>query len=172
MRDEAKTFPTPVDPLRVTTVRVWHCRYRSLRQLESLRNLCGADIASLPDDTLDVFGDASSLTYLSVLHLPKVSDLSPLAKFKALETLRLSTLPSWDSSRKRTRIRSLTPLLELPSLRYVELFSVVPDDGSLHDLAAHSALRSVRLLGYGEGSVRAFRAASGVSDDPAPQPWF
>ena len=72
MRDKAKTFPRPDDPLRVTTVRVWHCRYRSLRQLESLQNLSGADIASLPDDTLDVFGDASSLTYLSVLHLPKV----------------------------------------------------------------------------------------------------
>lgn len=86
MRDNAKTFPAPDEPTLVESVRVWHCGYRSLGPLGSMVNLAGADIASFPDDSFDVLARAEKLRYLSVVHLPKVADLTALAKFKALET--------------------------------------------------------------------------------------
>lgn len=172
MRDNAKTFPAPDEPTLVESVRVWHCGYRSLGPLGSMVNLAGADIASFPDDSFDVLGRAEKLRYLSVVHLPKVADLTALAKLKALETVRLHTLPSWDTSAKRTHVASLTPLLQLPKLKSLELFGVVPDDESLLPLAAHPALKSVRLHGYDDASLKAFKSAANVSDDFAPAPWF
>lgn len=66
--------------------------------------------------------------------MPRISDLGTLSQLKGPKTIRLSTLPSWDSSRKTTIVRSLAPLVELPSLSHGQLFGVLPEDGTLHAL--------------------------------------
>src|SRR4051794_38881196 len=145
MRDVARVLPMPVEPDAVHTLRVWHCKYRTLAPIAAMRNLTGLDIATYPDDSLDVLREVRTLRYLSVMHLPRVSDLRALSDLPELMTLRLRTLPSWDASSKKTRVASLTPLEDLPNLKHLELFSVTPDDDSLLALADHPGLMSVRL---------------------------
>ena len=90
----------------------------------------------------------SNLRYLSIVHLPRVSDLGPLSKLESLETVALHTLPSWDQSNKRTNVRSLSPLTALPRLRHIELLGVVPEDESLRALAELPSLKTSALHGY------------------------
>lgn len=126
MREPAKALELPLDPDSVATIRVWHCKYRTLAPLAAFRNLKGAEIVTFPDDSLEVLGQLRELRYLHILHLPKVHDLSPLAELEALQVLRLATLPSWDASNRRTEVLSLEPLAALKNLEALELFSVIP----------------------------------------------
>lgn len=171
MRDPAKTFPAVVEPSSVATIRIWHCGYRTLAPLAEFRNLEGAEIASFPDDSLEVLSELAKFRYLRILHLPKVKDLSPLGELGALEVLRLHTLPSWDAAGRRTEVTSLGPIATLKNLEAVELFGVVPADLSVSSLAGLPRLRSARLQGFPHDLAKACRAI-GVDDDFAPEPWF
>lgn len=168
MRDSAREFPVPEDVEVVTAARVWHCKYRTLEPLGRFHNLETLVVATWPDSSLEVLGGLHRLSYLSLVHLPKVTDLAPLAALQNLVTLRLHTLPSWDSSGKKTTVRSLEPLALLPSLRHLELFGVVSEDGSLVALEAASGLESVRVHKYAKREVERFYEATGISDDFAP----
>ena len=170
MRDSASELPVPAQPEGVTALRVWHCKYRTLEPLGRFQNLETLVVATWPDSTLDVLAGLDSLTYLSLHHLPKVTDLAPLAHLQNLTTLCLHTLPSWDSSGKKTVVRSLEPLALLPSLHHLELFGVVPEDGSLRALEAASGLESVRVHKYARRERDRFYEATGVSDAFAPGP--
>jgi hypothetical protein len=88
------------------------------------------------------------------------------------EVLSLSTLPSWDSSNKRIRVRSLLPLVGLPRLQHVELLGVVPADDSLNALAGSPMLATARLHGYRAPEIAAFFERSRASNVHAPEPWF
>lgn len=170
MRDNAREFPVAEDVGAITAARVWHCKYRTLEPLGRFHSLETLVVATWPDSSLEVLGELQRLSYLSLLHLPKVTDLAPLAALQNLVTLRLHTLPSWDSSGKKTTVRSLEPLALLPSLRHLELFGVVPEDGSLAPLEAASGLESVRVSKYTKREVERFYEATGVSDQHAPAP--
>jgi hypothetical protein len=172
MRDERPEFPNLDEPGAVHSARIWHCKYRSLAALADLPNLETLVIASYPDDSLDVVGHLEKLRYLSVLHLPKVSDLKPLQGLQSLEALSLSTLPSWDTSRRRTRVRSVAPLASLAQLRHLELLGVVPEDDSLMSLANQDELLTVRLHGFAANEVAAFFSRSSAADAFAPDPVF
>lgn len=127
-------------------------------------------VATWPDQTLAVLRGLQALRYLSVLHMPAVDDLAPLGSLHELLVLRLHTLPSWDSSGKKTTVRSLEPLAQLPSLRHLELYGVVPEDGSLAPLEASGSLRSVRVHKYGKRERARYYAATRMSDSCAPSP--
>jgi hypothetical protein len=107
VRDDARAFPAHQDPSRVTALRVWHCKYESMEGLAAFANLKTLVIASYPDADLGPIGILSRLEYLSIMHMPRVSELTPISQLLGLKTLRLSTLPSWDSSDKKTIVRSL-----------------------------------------------------------------
>src|SRR5687768_11996911 len=107
VREAAPTFPSVKAPEEVETLRVWHCKYRTLAALHHFPNLRGLEIATYPDASLDVVSGLKDLRYLRILHLPRVTNLGPLAGLIHLRTLRLSTLPSWDSSRRTTIVESL-----------------------------------------------------------------
>lgn len=170
VRDEAKQLPPFERPAGVTACRIWHCKYRSLEGIARLTNLDTLVVATWPDRTLEPLSVLSKLRYLFLLHLPKVTDLAPLSSLHRLETVRLHTLPSWDSSGKRTEVTSLEPLAALPMLKHVELFGVVPPDGSLAPLERSSSLSSVRVSKYDKRERERFYADTGLPDAYAPQP--
>ncbi len=95
MRDGRRDFPSLDHPEQVVTARIWHCKYKTLAPLSALMNLEGLAIATYPDYSLEPLRALRKLRYLSVVHLPAVSDLDRLEDLNSLEVLSLSTLPSW-----------------------------------------------------------------------------
>jgi hypothetical protein len=169
MRDTARTMPVDGDTT-ASALRVWHCKYQSLAALRGYPNLRILVIATYPDDNLGPIACLERLEYLSILHLPGVTDLAPLGQLQRLSTLRLSTLPSWDSSGKVTTVESLAPLAGLPHLAHLELFGVRPASKSLRDLEGARSLVSVRVSKYPKPEVRRFYEVTGCSDRFAPGP--
>ncbi|WP_323791446.1 hypothetical protein [Nocardioides sp.] len=170
MRDKTKTMPTDPDAADVTALRVWHCNYESLALVMQYQHLKTLVVATYPDADLEPVASLDDLEYLSLLHLPGVTDLAPLARLTNLRTLRLSTLPSWDSSGKVTEVDSLRPLVMLPKLTRLELFGVRPASRSLGDLEDSTSLVSVRVSKYPQAEVARFRDVTGLSDGFAPAP--
>ncbi|MDP8926989.1 MAG: hypothetical protein M3O70_00005 [Actinomycetota bacterium] len=168
VRDSARELPEVDDPSSVTAMRIWHCKFRSLESLRAYVNLRVLVVASYPDSSLEPIRGLADLRYLRLIHLPVVEDLSPLVGLARLETLRLATLPSWDSSGKTTRVESLKPLASLSALRHLELFGIVPDDGSLAPLERCASLRTVRLSKYPPREVDRFYADTGLDASYAP----
>jgi hypothetical protein len=77
----------------------------------------------------------TGLRYLDIEHAPKMSSLAPLRTLKRLEWLSISTLASWDASRKTIKVESLEPLSGLTHLRFLSLRGVEPISGGLAPLA-------------------------------------
>lgn len=170
MWDGSKEFPTLADPLSITDLRVWFCKYRTLEPIGQLTNLRTLVIAGYPDADFGPLAHLTSLTYLSVLDFRQVADLEPLRAFSALQTLRLHSPPSWDSSSRVIEVGSLAPIASLPSLEHLELFGVRPVSESLAELEIAPRLRSLRVSKYPKDEVARFRSATGVDDAFAPKP--
>jgi len=172
LRDASRDFPALDAPSEVTSLRVWHCKYRTLADLARMPNVEGLVVATYPDTTLEPLRHLRSLRYLSLLHIPKVSALDPLAELVSVQVLSISTLPSWDASGRVTEVESLRPLAKLPQMRHLELFGVRPPDQSLRDLEACPSLETLRVSKYPDPEVERFRRVSAATNDPAPEPWF
>jgi hypothetical protein len=172
LRDEGGQFPRVQDQGTVRTLRVWHCKYRTLAPITSFRALEGLEIATYPDETFELVAELEHLRYLRVLHLPRVTDLGPLSALRSLVTLRLATLPSWDTSDTKSIVRSLAPLAELPALQHLELLGVVPEDRSLAPLEHCESLRSGRFSQFPKREVERFYVKTTVANAFAPPPEF
>jgi len=170
MRDEARSMPVHPTPSDVTALRVWHCKYKSLESLSTFTNLKTLVIATYPDADLTPLHSLSQLEYLRVMHMPKVSDLGPLGQLQKLKTIRLSTLPSWDSSGKKTIVHSLAPLTGLPHLAHLELFGVLPEDGKLNVLENCQSLESIRVSKYRKSEIERIYQLTEVTNSFAPPP--
>jgi len=139
--------------------------------VSALTNLRVLVVAGYPDHDLGPVSALRHLEYLSLLDCRHVTDLSPLAEFPALRTLRLQSLPSWDSSGKVIEVDSLAPLARIPQLEHLELFGVCPQpERTLADLQPAPRLRTVRVSKYPNAEVARYRAATGTGDDFAPEP--
>ena len=172
IRDKSKQFPLVIDPLAVTTARVWHCNYASLGPLEALRNLQVLVIATYPESSFALIAPLRQLRHLQVVHFPNASDLEPLPELENLETLSLESLPSWDSSGKVLSVHTLEPLSRLERLKHLQLFGVLPASGGLEPLLRLTALRSARFSKVSSSEVSRFYSSTGVSDDFAPDAVF
>ncbi len=172
MRDKAKIMPHIETPLDVTSMHIWHCNYESFEQINECENLEVLVVGSLPESSLEFLSKCKKLKYLSILHLPKVEDLAPLESLSNLETVSLSTLPSWDSSGKVSVISSIAPLAKIPMLKHVELMGVRPENKSPFELAPCKTLKSVRLSKYSKKLTKEFYEKTGISNDWAPKPEF
>lgn len=157
-------------PEKVKSVKVWHCNYDSFAEIGKCINLEVLIVATLPEVDFAFLKNCKALKYLSVVHLPNVKYLDQLAELNNLESIHLSTLPSWDSSGKVTVIDSLSPLAKLEKLRHLELFGIRPDSKSPMDLVSCKLLLSVRLSKYSKELANEFYKISGVSNDWAPEP--
>jgi hypothetical protein len=145
-------------------------KYNSLGGLSAFVNLKTLVIATYPDADLAPLRGLSRLEYLSIMHMPKVSALGPLSQLQRLRTIRLSTLPSWDSSGKKTTVRSLGPLAELPDLAHIELFGVLPEDGTLHALENCPSLETLRVSKYRKSEIDRFYRVTELLESFAPSP--
>lgn len=169
VRPDGKTFPVVGAPQNVRSARLWNCKFPA-SPVGQFRNLEGLEILALRDSSLEFIGELRSLRYLRITDMPKVRDLEPLGQLTSIEVLRLHTLPSWDSSGKRTVVSSLDPIAALPALRHLELFSIVPPDRSLATLERCNALMTARFQGYPKVEVARFEASTGLPNDYAPTP--
>jgi hypothetical protein len=158
MRDTAKALPIPDDPLAIRSLRVWHCRYRSLRDLARFENLAELEVAAYPDDTFDPLASLLHLERLRVVHMPRVTDLTPLTALARLQSLSLATLPSWDASGRVTEVRSLEPLGNLPALTEIELFGVVPPSRAVDELLLLPGLEIAQVSKYARGEAERLAA--------------
>lgn len=158
LRDKAVTFPAIVAPDSYTSARVWHCKYRSLAALGQFANLRELVVASWPDPGFEALVPLVNLERLEVVHLPAVTSLAPLALLQRLRRLSLSTLPSWDASRKKSVVESLAPLAELPHLEELELFGVIPQSKKADDLLRSGSLKVVKVSMFPAAEVERVRA--------------
>lgn len=164
MRDPNRIFPPVTNGDDVRSATVWHCKYKSLEPLAALRNLEELVIATFPDESFDFVGRFEKLRFLRILHMPKISDLDPLARLTQLKILSLSTLPSWDASRKITTIASLEPLTSLPELVHLELLGICPQDKLLAPLERCKQLKSARFSQYPQAETDRFFNRTSVSN--------
>jgi len=157
-RDKAKVFPVVEDPASYLSARIWHCGYRNLEPLRNFSSLQKLEIATYPDASFDILSDLVALHTLEVVHLPRVTSLSPLAQLMNLRRLSLRTLPSWDASGKVTIVDSLAPIAALPVLEELELFGVVPEERRIDALLGSKSLRHVRVSKYPKPEEQRLRA--------------
>ena len=141
---------------RVGSLRIWFCKYKTLAPLTKFERLRTLVVAGFPDETLAILSKLQNLQYLSIVHLPNIVDLSPLTLLHHLESLSLSTLPSWDSSGKVTKVVSLDPIGMISSLKYLELFGVVPESRSLSPVERCGSLVSARFSKYPKKEIQRF----------------
>lgn len=170
MRDPAKKFPAIDRHMEITSMRIWHCKYASLKSLDQFQNVEELIIGSFPDSSLDVLEPLHKLRYLSILHMPKISDLAILTKFENLESLSLSTSPAWDASRKCTVVQSLLPIAKMVSLKHLELFGICPENKSLADLDNCKKLESARFSQYPSDEIERFYQKTGLENHYNPPP--
>ncbi len=71
MRETASVFSVPEQAENVTALRIWHCKYKSLKALSVFKNLEELMIAGYPDSSLEVLQSLKKLKFLSILHMPK-----------------------------------------------------------------------------------------------------
>lgn len=164
MRDPSRIFPQVADPDSVRSAKVWFCNYKSLGSLAELRNLEELVIAGFPDESFEFLARLEKLRLLSVVHMPQIFDIAPLTKLTQLTSLSLSTLPSWDASRKTTTIKSLEPLAAIPELAHLELFGVCPPDKLLGPLEKCRRLQTARISQYPRAEMSRFYAATNVDN--------
>lgn len=129
LREVAETFPDVPDPSRYESAWIWHCGFRSLSGLSRLRNLRKLEVAGYPDASLDPLRPLNRLEHLSMVHLPGVTNLTPLNCLAALRRLTLAALPAHDPASAPVDVESLAPLGSLPALEEVNLFGVRPLTG-------------------------------------------
>jgi hypothetical protein len=159
LRDKARTFPAIENPSEYASAKIWHCSYRTLEPLRSFRELRELTIASYPDATLEILGGLIRLESLEILHLPKVTTLSPLSGLTRLRKLSLQTLPSWDASGRKTIVESLAPIAHLPCLEELELLGVVPESRAVDELlhCRGTVLNRVRVSQYAAAEMERVR---------------
>jgi len=167
VRDKAKTFPEEAVPVAVTSLKVWHCGYKTIAPLRKFTELRHLVIATYPDDSFEHLACLNELERLEILHFPRVRSLAPLSTLQNLESLQLASLPSWDASSKRLVVDSLEPLAKLSRLRSLHLLGVVPPDKSLSSLEASLSLRFARFHGYSTAEQSRFFEATHVQLAPS-----
>ena len=172
MRDRATSFPVLEKKDQVRSMRVWHCKYKSLQPLAELPNLQELVIATYPDKTLRALGRMGRLSYLRILNMPDITSLEKLSGLTCLKTLSLETSPSWDASAKRTVVSSLEPIAAIAGLEHLQLFGVCPPDKSLAPLERLKSLRSARFQQYPQEEVERFFRVTGAIDQFNPASSF
>ena len=172
MRDKASKFPTLESKDNIRRMRIWHCKYKTLQPLAEFQHLEELVIASFPDETLEALAPLRKLRYLSILHMPKITDLRELHHLSGLESLALATSPAWDASGKCNVVKSLEPIGVITGLKHIELFGVCQLDKSLAPLEQLKNLRSARFSQYPQAEIDRFFRVTGVLNQFNPKSSF
>ena len=109
-----------------------------ITSLAPLSRLFGLESLELDDPpTISGMECLTSLKCLVLRHFRRVKSLAPLSALSNLRAISLSTIPSWDASRRCLEVDSLEPLRKLINLESLSLMGIKPLDrrlDPLHDL--------------------------------------
>lgn len=168
MRDKSRVMPAIENVAAITSLRIWYCSYKTITPVSGFENIEELEIAGFPDASLETLSKLKRLKKLRVIHLPRVTDLAPLSSLRELNSLSLETLPSWDSSGKKSLVASLEPVANIPLLQHISLLGVVPNDRSLTPIEQCKNLKSAKFHGYPKVEVARFFAATRISNEHNP----
>lgn len=115
----------------------------SLVTLQEFPNLIALELDDPP--TLFGLGRVSSLECLVLRHFRKIKSLAPIGEISGLRVLSLSTIPSWDASRRCLEVDSLDPLSNLAKLESLRMIGVKPIDARLDPLSRLTQLRYLHI---------------------------
>ncbi len=172
MRDPSPSFPNIENKKEIKSLRIWHCKYRSMKEIAQLPNLETLVIGGFPDNSFNALENLNNLHFLSILHLPHISNLDSISNLQQLESLSLATLPTWDSAGKCIIVESLKPISSINSLKHLELFGVCTADKSLSALEGCHNLESARFSQYPKSEVESFYLKTKAKNQFNPKPVF
>ena len=119
----------------ITCVSLAMPRITSLAPLSKLSGLESLELDDPP--TIAGIEGLISLKCLVLRHFRRITNLAPLSCLSNLRAVSMSTIPSWDASRRCLEIDSLEPLRKLINLESLRLMGIKPLDrrlDPLHDL--------------------------------------
>ena len=119
----------------ITCVSLAMPRITSLAPLSKLSGLESLELDDPP--TIAGIEGLISLKCLVLRHFRRITNLAPLSSLSNLRAVSMSTIPSWDASRRCLEIDSLEPLRKLINLESLRLMGIKPLDrrlDPLHDL--------------------------------------
>lgn len=168
--DMRRAMPVVDNAWDVGSLRIWNCRYTTLRPLEEYPNLRTLLISAYPDDSFDPVSELRHLRYLSVTGISRPLDLTPLGQLGTLETLQLEA-PKPPGAQAQ-EVPSFDPLGNCRALRHVSIYGMRPQDRSLRGLERCADLVVARFDAVPEQEVARFYAVRGKLEGRIPPPRF
>jgi hypothetical protein len=157
----------------MSVVRLVEPRITSLAPLSHLPKL---QALSLEDPAvLDGLEGLQNLRCLAMRHFRRIKSLSTVAPLSELRALSLSTIPSWDASRRCLQVESFEPLRRAVALESLELMGVWPQDGrlnALHGLTKLKFLHISHVYGFSLEQYAALRRALPDARGHCLEPFF
>ena len=170
VRDTEKQLPDiPIDTQKL---RIWYCKYRTLEAVRRLPLINELVIAGMPDADINYLSQLKHLKHLSIVGLAKVKNIDFLNSLVKLESLSLSTPPSWDASSRKIILDSINPIASLPQLLHLELFGVMDERRSLEALRHCPKLLTARFSQYPTQTVDEFYQVTGTNNQANPPGHF
>jgi len=127
----------------VTYVCLVMPRITSLAPLRALAHLAALELDDPP--TLAGLDQLVELKCLVLRHIRRIKSLAPVGGLDGLRAISISTIPSWDASRRCLEVESLEPLSHLRELESLSLMGVKPLDARLDPLQLLSSLKSLHV---------------------------
>jgi len=111
----------------IATIPAITCVSLAMPRITSLAPLCklsGLESLELDDPpTIVGIEGLISLECLVLRHFRRITNLAPLSSLSNLRAVSMSTIPSWDASRRCLEIDSLKPLRKLVNLESLRLMA-------------------------------------------------
>jgi hypothetical protein len=168
--DTRKKMPVHHKPESVGSLRIWNCRYETFSPVEEYINLKTLVMIGVPDDNLYFLEGLTQLRYLAITNMPKLSDLTPLAKLTQLECV---TLEASDGGMGLVaEINSLDPLGRAGNLRHIAVLGIRPRDKSLRGLERCRHLQTAHFDMLPSPEVQRLYAVVGSRDGRVPPPIY
>jgi hypothetical protein len=157
----------------LTVVRLVAPRITSLAPLQHLPNLEALNLEDPP--TVSGLDRLANLRCLALRHFPRIKSLAPAAALTRLRAISLSTIPSWDASRRCLEVESRDPFRKLTGLESLSLMGVWPLDARLdplHGLANLKYLHISHVYGFKLEDYAALRRALPKASGHCLEPYF
>lgn len=118
-------------------------RFTSLSPLAAHANLQALEL----DDPLTLSGleRLTNLKCLVLRHFRRIDSLVPLSALSNVRAISMSTIPSWDASRRCLEVDSLEPLSQLSNLESLCLIGVKPLDRRLDVIQGLTNLKYLHI---------------------------
>jgi hypothetical protein len=157
----------------ISVVRLAEPRISSLAPLKHLPNL---QALSLEDPlVLEGLEGLQRLRCLAMRHFRRINSLAPMAALSELRAASLSTIPSWDASRRCLQVESFEPLRKAGALESLALMGIWPQDGrldALHRLVKLKFLHISHVYGFSLEQYAALRRALPDARGQCLEPFF